>query len=286
MSTVYRIDHKITCLGPLAHGTMGTRTGNASLIRRTQILRGGQVLDVPCVSAGALRGVVRRLLWRETFDGLDLSRETVAGWDRLYAALANGGTIEAAERRVSPDVIRQRRRELPVLSLLGAALYTSHLAGRARVSDSLLVCAEVGTGEMSCWDLVAEESRVRHADSEEQDPDLSGVGPMPTTIEVIVACATLRGHAQIGGDLEASAWAHGLDLVRYLGGHSGQGFGEVQILHDGDGALYVAWLAEHGEALRASLLRLCEELQKAPKKAPKKAAAAPEAAPEPDAPEF
>lgn len=261
------IRHKITLLGPMSHGAMGQDTGNVMLFRRIPRVTNGEVVQVPALSAGALRGVVRRALWREAFAACDLSRETFAAgnymgsWDRLYAALANGGTIEAAETRVDPDRIRSRRAEMPILSLLGSALYSSHMAGRARVSNSWLVCRESGVdGARSAWDYIAEESRVRHVDSEEQDSSTSGVGPMPTTIETIVAGAELTGHAHVTGDVERSAWAHGLDLITHLGGKAGQGFGEVAIQHDGDGSQYVEWLRDNATELRSSLLRLAEEL--------------------------
>lgn len=283
------IRHTITLLSPMSHGAMGQDTGNMMLFRRIPRIHNGEVVHVTALSAGALRGVVRRLLWRETFDACGLSRETFAAgdhfgsWDRLYAALANGGTIEAAETRVDPNAIRARRAQMPVLSLLGSALYSSHMAGRARVSNSWLVCQETGHPDAKpAWDHVAEESRVRHVDAEEQDPDASGVGPMPTTVETLIAGSVLSGHSHVTGDIERSAWAHGLELVTHLGGKSGQGFGEVSIDHNGDASLYVGWLRDNAAPLKSALLQLAGELgassakmkkPKAGKKAPQPAAA-------------
>lgn len=256
------IDIAIHAEAPISHNEIGADMGNVTLFRRAPRIVGGRKLYIPVISAGALRAVVRRLLWRETFDRCGLSRETVPGWDRLYAALANGGTIESAETRISPDVIRARRKALPVLSLLGAALYTSHMAGRLWPSMAWLDCSELGTGTMSMHDLVTETSTVRHHDAEEQDPDVSGVGPMPTTVETMVTGATLRARAKVSDELEASAFAHGLDLITHLGGKVGQGNGQVRIEHTGDGSRYVAWLEANHAAVRASLLRLCDELQR------------------------
>ena len=280
MNILIRLD------GPISHNEIGADMGNITLFRRMARVVDGRVQRIPVISAGALRGGVRRLLWRETFDLCGLSRETVGSpaWDRLYAALANGGTIEAAETRITPDVIRARRAALPVLSLLGAALYTSHMAGRLQLSHAWIVCQELG-GTIPADELLAEISTVRHADAEEQNPDVSHVGPMPTTVEVAIAGATFQARAHVGGELEASAWAHGLDLVRTIGGKSGQGNGAVRVEHDGDGALYVAWLAEHRDAVRKYLLQLADELatggrSKKNKAADRKAAKPPDAAEE------
>lgn len=271
------VRHTIHTLGPLSHGDLGADTGNVGRFRRIPIASVAGPLPIPALSAGALRGVVRRALWREVFDELGMSRETVDGWDRLYAALANGGTIESSETRVSPDAIRARRRAMPVLSLLGAALYSSHMAGRAKVSNSWLQCRELGVDAPPMRDLLADETRVRHVDREEQDPDVSTVGPMPTTTETVITGARLCGHASIASPLEASAWAHGLDLITHLGGKSGQGYGEVRIDHDGDGSAYVAWLSERRGQLKDALLKMAAELAGG-KKAKK---ARPDPAPEP-----
>lgn len=256
------IHHTILTTAPMSHGDPGADAGNVTPYRRIPRLINGQLLPVPALSAGALRGVIRRLLWREVFDLAGLSRETIGGraWDRLYAALANGGHIEKAEKKISPDAVRARRAALPVLSLLGAALFSSHMDGRAKVSMSWLQCRELGVDAPPMRDLLADYSTVRHVDREEQDPESSGVTPMPTTVETVVTGATFAGRATVFGDLEASAWAHGLDLVQHLGGKSGQGCGAVQIAHDGDGDLYRKWLHDHIDDQRETLIALANEL--------------------------
>jgi len=277
------VRHRMEFRAPVAHNEMGADTGNITQFRRLRMFVGDRVVSVPAISAGALRGVVRRALWREAFDLCGLSRESLPGqWDRLYAALANGGTIEAAETRVVPDMIRARRAAMPLLSLLGAALYEGFVAGRLQTEHSWLACSELETGPVSMHDLMQEVTTVRHVDREEQDPTVSGVTPMPSTVETVIAGSTFIGRSAIAGELEASAWAHGLDLVESVGGKRGQGCGAVAISHDGDSKLYREWLAANRDALRASLVQLAEELSGTKKKAKKekkkgKAEAEPEA---------
>lgn len=263
------IETSIKLQSPVSHNEIGSDMGNVTLFRRMSRVIEGRVVRVPVVSAGAIRGLVRRLLFREIFEKTGLSRETVGSpaWDRLYAALANGGTIEAAEVRVSPDAIRERRAAIPPLSLLGSALYTSHMTGRLHATHAWLVCREInGEPALPMDQLVTEISTVRHHDAEEQNPDVSNVGPMPTTVEVVIAGAEFLQSATISGELEASCWAHGLDMVTHIGGKTGQGNGGVWIDHDGDGAMYREWLESNIEPLREALLKLADELTGSKKK--------------------
>lgn len=259
MSIVIR--GEVRCHAPVSHNEIGSNAGNVTTFRRMDRIISGRKVGIPALSAGSLRGNVRRLLCREMFEACGISRETMGSpaWDRLYAALANGGTIEGAETVVKPDAIRARRAAIPVLSLLGAALYSSNMSGRLKAGHAWLRCQELGSG-LPESDQVQEVSTVRLPDREEHDPAVSGVGPMPTTVEMVLPGAVFDFVSSVDGELEASAWAHGLDLVAYVGGKSGAGAGSVTIHHDGDGTLYVEWLKANTESLRASLLQLAEEL--------------------------
>ena len=60
-------------LSPLHHGAFSTDTGNVGLVRRESVrLSTGEVVAVPCVSGGAIRGILRRLIMRELLDRLGL----------------------------------------------------------------------------------------------------------------------------------------------------------------------------------------------------------------------
>lgn len=264
-----------TCKAPLNHGAFGESAGNATLCRRMAIVSLPGMPRVPCVSGNALRGSLRRLVMRDLFARAGVSRETLPGaaWDRLYAALANGGHLEAAETRVIPEEIRALRELLPPLSVFGAALYSWLLPGHMEVGIMWPRCRETleaglvsdagkGGSGVSAEDLVEELSHCRHVDREHQSPDVTGVTPMPTTIEVLStgtvleAVITFAGHAT---PEERGAVAHGLNLLRHLGGKSGSGLGAVDVAHDGDAAPYLAWLDSCGD-LRERLVALAERM--------------------------
>lgn len=266
-----RINYTITCLSPCHHGDFGD-TGNVRTFRREPIiLPNGEIVRVPVVSGNAIRGKIRRIVMREMLQVCGIDRTTMPArqWDRLYGALVNGGTLDGSESRVDPDAVRELRRALPSLSILGAALYSHMMPGRSRVGFARLACRETAESghapDMGALppadDLVTDWSQARLPDATEQDVAASGVGPMPTTVEVVITGSRFIGRIDCGSDrLEASVMARGLSLMEAIGGKSGGGLGEVTVEHDGDGALWLTWLTENKESLRETLVTLAERV--------------------------
>lgn len=247
----------IEALSPIAHGSFGESAGNATLLRRMSIVSVPGMPRVPVISGNALRGVARRLVMRELFARAGLNRETLdpVMWDRLYAALANGGHLDGSEGTVRPDEIRELRASLPPLSVFGAALFSRLLPGHAEVGIAWLRCAETIEGGQclpgeapSGEDMVEEVSHCRHIEREQHDPELSGVTPMPTTIEAVSAGArfeSLVTFAAHSTALERGAMLHGLMSVQTIGGKGSVGLGRVRVVADrgeDDVAAYRSWL--------------------------------------------
>lgn len=270
----------IRLLSPFSHGTFGyADEGNAVMLRRELIVSLPGNPRVPYLSGNSLRGRLRRVTMRALFDAARITRAAMVAeghgrrWDRLYAALANGGHLDGSEGRVDPERVRELRAALPPLSVYGAALYSWMMPGRARVGFSWLVCAEtVEAGLVTAlsspaWaeEQVTEIGHVRHIDRTEADPEQSGVTPMPLTIEAVGTGARLQSRIRLDRgwtSLEASCVAWGLDQIHDLGAKAGAGLGAVEIDHDGDGTEYAAWLADHGPTTaREALLRLAEEVE-------------------------
>lgn len=267
---------------PVSHGAFGESAGNATLCRRMAVVSLPGMPRVPCVSGNALRGTLRRLVMRDLFARAGVSRETLEGaaWDRLYAALANGGHLEGSEAKVDPTRIRELRESLPPLSVFGAALYSWMLPGHMQVGILWPRCRETleaglvsdagrGGGGVSAEDLVEEITHVRHVDREHQDPEVSGVTPMPTTLEVICAGAVLEGEIRFAAHataIERGAVCYALGLLRAIGGKSGSGLGWVDVAapDPDESTAYLGWLASTPD-LGARLRDLAAEL--APAKA-------------------
>lgn len=276
----------ITALAPISHSSFGdVSTGNSSTLRREKLCQLDGHPRVPCLSGNSIRGQLRRIVFRDLFRYCGLSREEFvqdgkgSQWERLYAALANGGHQDKgrSEVRADPDYRRALRVALPPLSAFGAALYTWLLEGRIKgpgfawpVCDET-IAAGLGTGDSPgpAEDLVTEVGLVRHVDREEHDPALSGVTPMPTSVEAFAVGVRLESVltvARNATDLEAAVFAWGLDRLRTAGGKLSGGLGVIDLEHTGDAAPYQEWLTENTEATAARLRKLAEELDRKPVK--------------------
>jgi len=258
----------LRCESPLHHGAFGEDTGNAVALRRIPLASAPQRAGIPVLSGNALRGALRRLVMRELFERCDLSRVTAGlspkQWDKLYGALANGGHLTGSESRANPADRRALRDALPALSLFGAALYSYMLPGQMSVGWCYPTCTETVhaglcapiEGLRDADDLIVETALTRHIDRDWQDPSLSGVTPMPVTVEALipgtVLTTTIIPMTRLTPE-ESGCLAHGMDLLSMIGGKTGAGFGRVQVTHPLDATPYEAWLADDAQIARARL---------------------------------
>lgn len=258
-----------TARSPLAHGSFGPDAGNAIPLRREPVVSLPDRPLVPAVSGNAVRGILRRALIRELLHvaGID---QTLPSWDRLYAAIANGGTLQTPEKRLEPERIRRVRDELPAVSVLGAFLYRWTLSGHLRPHGFCWpVCQETvagglvdqahaeGAALLMAEELVTETSFVRLPDVDEALPERTGVTAMPVTVEALATGARLVmtcGFARHAPTIEASAVAHGLAGITHLGARGAGGLGSVSVTVTGDVGPeeYRAWLADSEAVQRAA----------------------------------
>lgn len=260
-----RYEVTVACKSPLHTGAFD-KTGNMALIRRHRRVDAEGMPELPCVSGNALRGVIRRTLFRDLFTRCELGPGCEdlkpKQWDRLYAALANGGHLDGSEGATKPTEVRALREALPPLSVLGAALYKSMLSGHVSVGYLWPACSELGLGERTAEELIEDVSLVRHVDREKQDPEVSGVTPMPTTFEAFVTGTELQGEllfAPHATETERSAIGWALAKITTLGGKGGSGHGRVTINCKIESAIYADWLADTA-ARKATLLDLAKQL--------------------------
>lgn len=251
---------RIRAMSPISHGSFGeVDAGNASTFRRFDVVfPDGRTKRIPALSSNSIRGQLRRIVMRDLLERTNLSATTLDGkaWDRLYAALANGGHLEKSEARIDPAAMRRLREELPQLSLFGAACFSFFVEGRLKplgqvwpVSRELV---DLGLYDGLADDLpfaeslISEVSLVRHVDREEQTPEVSGVTPMPTTVETLATGTRLIWRVRYSGsttEVERAILPWALDRLPHLGGKNNAGFGAVEVeCLGGSPDAYQAWL--------------------------------------------
>ncbi|MGN0686978.1 MAG: RAMP superfamily CRISPR-associated protein, partial [Oscillospiraceae bacterium] len=165
-----------------------------------------------------------------------ISKMTEKEHDRLYAILANGGALgKDLEPKINPEYIREVRRKLPILSILGAACYRYMLNGNCSVGFAMIRCSELGTGEQSADELVTEIGETRHIDRTAIDTDEQEMKPMPYITEAVIPGSVFDGSITFSPqatEVEKAAIYHGIKLINHLGGKSARGYGRVEITAD------------------------------------------------------
>ena len=258
-------------IAPLHHSEFGGHKSNIVGHRKAPVVMPEGVEHVPIVSGNALRGQMRRIVMRDLLDQCGM-QVGAPGYDRIYAAVANGGTLTGSDNNVNPTAIRTMREVCPPLSVFGAALYTHMLAGRMSVGICWPVCDVTlskglvaerhrlnGQNGLNASYLEWETSYVRLPEKERQNTEATKVEPMPYTIEIVPPGVVLESEILFAGDttpIEMSCAAWALDRVESLGGKDGIGMGRLTMSHNGDAAPYEEWrrsVASEPAAVRAIL---------------------------------
>lgn len=236
----------LKALSPLSHGDFsdGIDIGNAQAFRRIPMIRGANVYDIPVISGNALRGKIRRFLTRELVERFDLVEALGKQFDKFYIAVANGGNLEKdLEVSVNTEKIRKLRADIPLVSVLGSALYKYMLPGMCNIGFAVPRCKELGTGEITLNEIVCDVGLTRHIDK--TVAEAGDAKPMPYTIEAIVPGVELDvtiEFAPQATQVERACVHHGLSLVRSIGGKNASGFGAVEVTGIENDSLYVDWL--------------------------------------------
>jgi len=245
--TVFQVEYLAT--SPIHHGEFSDiDTGNISPVRKLKVItRSGDKFSIPVISGNSIRGIMRRIVFGHLLEKFSVRATLLeAGesdaWELLYAALMNGGNLKGPQSNIDPKAYRAMRKAFPPLSLFGSALFDHQLAGRMEVGYVFPVCAESHAaklvsipledeaGLLPSSDLIDEIGLVRHTD-EKTNGEVTGVTPMPMTIEVINAGTRLQQRIVVKTEDEIAVsiivWA--LKRITVLGGKSNSGHGQVEV---------------------------------------------------------
>ena len=272
-----------TLSAPLSHGQTGSkRLGNHNMFRRLPIWADNAIITIPVVSGNSIRGIMRREIMRELYTAANITydqfesisdkpQKVKRAWDRTYAALFGGGTIDSLDVSITPVDLRSLRASLPPLSLFGSALYGAMLSGAMRVGFAVPKCKETITaglwrgneeGAVYSGELITDVGLTRYIEREQADPKRSGVKPMPYTIETLVPGTEMQfiiDFDTTATALEKDCAIHAVNLITYLGGARSKGFGSVTMqCEEKETGDYMEWLQKN--EIRAAIFNLAEIL--------------------------
>lgn len=299
-----------TLTSPLAHGH-DTSSGNVVLFRRERTVdptTGEQTLR-PMMSGNAVRGMWRDLIMLRLLALVGLTSREIP--PKVAHALLAGGSIDKGADGAKVNVAARRlaRERCPAWDLFAGVLDEQIMRGLLRVHDVVLICRE---NHWILWEMLAptrdgkpmsrEEfraallpaddltqlrlgTRMAHREIE----DAGGVQMIFNT-EVLLPGAQMVHSFQLIGDgsgvsdLARSCMADMLAEFQdnaFAGAKNAAGLGRIAfdpyIPGDGEAPLpsrdlYLAWVAEHRDEIRAWLLRA--QTEEGADDAPKKAARA------------
>lgn len=244
MARDHVVELAIRLVSPAFHGG-DEKTGSEVLFRRMKLYHRGRLVDVPFISGNALRGVIRRLVFKDLLDRLGYT----IGSLRLYHALFSGGVLETVDESTPAIDIELRRRIrslLPPLSLLGTAIGNQVIEGKLKVMHLLPVCKETieyhedwvitrfpDNAARSCYEYLDWVFHTRRAEEKRQSKEEQAV-QMLYRFEVLVPGTMLYTRIVCSDctDLELSALAHMLELFKahgQIGGKPATGYGRFKI---------------------------------------------------------
>lgn len=269
-------------MSPISHSSFGDRNlGNFTSFRTMNIVNLDGFPTIPIISGNSIRGKLRRMAMNELYNSFGVKfdekfiehfkSEAVAkkAWDRMYAALFVGGTIDSVDVRINPDELRNLRKQLPPLSAFGSALYSIMLSGVTDIGFAVPYCEE--TVKAGLWelekpseimpkaqDLVGIIGLTRHPDRENADPNLTGVKPMPYEMECIIPGAWMSINIDflpMATEIERGCIFHVTKQLKKICGKNSVGFGNIAISNidfeadtEESENLYTQWLENSCEA--------------------------------------
>jgi hypothetical protein len=275
-----------TLTADLAHGG-DEHVGNVVTFRRERRIdpSTGEEHLVPLFSANAVRGILRDIAAGALCQSLGVEPRDLP--PKVAHALTAGGTIEAGSDGAGVDLaLRSRLRALlPIWDVFGGVWDQQIMAGVLKMHDPILVCRENAWllhGRLaSTMALEAFRERLKRADDllalrfgtrmAHRDLANSEGLQMIWQTEVVLAGAQFAHSFQLQrlgsvGELSRSYVSHLLDEFRAqatIGAGSARGAGQITFdaYLPGPGEeplpgpeLYLSWLEEHREEVRALLL--------------------------------
>lgn len=210
---------------------------------KTTVALSGKADLVPYYSGNAFKGICRRLLMEDFYNLVFVgSGKTIS--ETAYHRWFTGGSIKSSTDTEEVDRKRTMRELCPPLALLGSAVESGTIESCATFGELMPNCVELGTGEMSFYELTQAKFGTRldslkteanvDVEREPKDPKKKEAATqMYYLYEVMTAGATLNAQLTITtrDPIALSCFARMLTLLKqsgFLGAKNTVGNGEVE----------------------------------------------------------
>ena len=240
----------IKLLSPLSHNS-DENYGTDTVFRKSKIKVGDSFEDIPVLSGNGIRGVLRRLIADDYLKLLGLTDVN----EKLFYILFAGGALEGMDSNLEVKQIKDIRKNISLISLLGTAFSTKMIKGKLKVGMGMLICEETKPyteieSDKSFVEFIDEIFYTRRDDKEDKTGDKAH--QMKYSGEVLIPGTELSHFFMLQNvdALEESCFYRTIKLFNnnpFLGGKSQVGHGKVRLEYDWnlDDDLYLKYIEEH-----------------------------------------
>jgi hypothetical protein len=295
---IHKVHALITLQSSVSH--IGESTGTEAVFHRTKMVASdGSIRSIPTITGNGIRGLLRDHAAAHMLDILELPNQSLSL--SAFYTLFSGGSLSKGAGTGSADLAaaRRLREAIPMLSVWGAAVGSTIMAGKLNVGIVLPIANEtrhlinlspalIGDDLPSMYDLMQSESYVRKDDGkdvlleyhvvEARDKD-AAPQQMRYQVETMVAgtrCYWWYALSHYVTAIEMGAW--GAALKRWsehpkIGGKGAVGHGMVETvlyLPNGDSVVLSPQASAYEDELtayeqhlrenRASIIEVLNEL--------------------------
>jgi len=244
-----RIEGILRAVTPIHHGG-NEKTGSVILLNRIKFLVDGEPMDIPFISGNAVRGVWRRLIFKDMLDQIEYEIDvSKKGGQKLYHAIFAGGVLETVDVSSSATIdVELKKRTLSLLipaRLFGFSIGNQSIEGRLKVGHLLPICKELNEyipvkSNKTIYEMISSMFQTRKDELKtEREKDEQAV-QMLIEYEVFTA-GTQFYHKVMLEDptkIDISCLARVIELWKqkpFIGGKSSIGLGELEIDYKFDG---------------------------------------------------
>lgn len=137
----YVIEGIVTALSSITHNG-GQKNGTVTQLRREKFVqRNGKAMEIPIISGNSIRGKLRDIAAIEILTKLNGEKITVDA--DSFNLLFTGGSLESTgETGINVERVRQMRKDMPMLSVLGGSVGNTILPGKVEIGKMIPIAKE------------------------------------------------------------------------------------------------------------------------------------------------